>query len=294
MKTMINNAGFKLILSVILFSAIIAGCNESVQVREHVELTGEEKELDSLKRIAADKVFMSIPSPIETASILKKSGAKYDLEILNPIENKDKYVTLTSKAINLGIYGADLSYTAIFDKSQEAMLYLSCTKKLADDLGIINAFDVNKIERIESNLNNRDSLLVLITDSYWESDSFLKENQRGGISALMVLGGWIEGLHIATSLEKSLRETNANKVMLSRVAEQRIPLESLIELVNIYELDLPEIIKGLYELKAIYDTIEQIEESNAIAVSTEGFTSTTIGKSITINITTDHADQIIA
>ncbi|MDQ3191612.1 MAG: hypothetical protein M3Q58_08465 [Bacteroidota bacterium] len=291
MTAMNTNFSIKPFL-IILISALVFSCNESKKVKEDVILTGEEKELDSLKRATAEKVFFTIPSPIETAAILQKSGAKYNIEILNPVGNKDKYVTIKSKALNLGIYGADLSFTAIFDKSQEAMLYLSCTKKLSEDLGIIDAFDVDKIERIEANLNNRDSLLVLITESYFESDSYLKENERGNVSALMVLGGWIEGLHIATSVEKSLRASNGNEIMLGRIAEQKISLENLIELVNVYDLDVPEILQGLKELKILFDTIEEKEVNTTVTVSSKESSIPTVGKTVSLKITTQQADQI--
>ncbi|HET6245445.1 MAG: hypothetical protein H0V01_13600 [Bacteroidetes bacterium] len=282
----------KLLLAIVIGSTIIASCNESTSVREQIALTPEDLVNDSLKRATAEKVFYTIPSPIETASILKKSGARFNMDVLNPIKNSDKYVTMKSKALNLGIYGADLSYTAIFDKSQEAMLYLSCTKKLADDLGIVDAFNIDKIERIEANLGNRDSLLVLITDSYFESDAFLKENQKGNVSALMVLGGWIEGLHIASAVEKSLRESKSNEIMLVRISDQRIALENLIELVTVYELDIPEIIQGLNELKTIYNTIEEKEVNSTITVSSGGSSTPTVGKTISLNLTIQQADQI--
>lgn len=288
---MTNTSCFKT-LSIILFLAIIIGCNESAQIRETVEMTDEEKAVDSLKRSTTEKVFYSIPSPLETASILKKAGAKFSMDMLSPIENKDRYVTAQSKALNLGVYGADLSYTAIFDKNQEAMLYLSCTKKLADDLGVAKAFDIKKIERIEANLNNRDSLLILINDSYWESDAFLKENERGSVSSLIVLGGWIEGLHIASTIEKSLRASKTNESMSKRIAEQKISLNSLLELTDLYQIDAPEIVKGLRELQEIYNTIEETEVSDATLTKENANSSPTIGKAVSLNITREQLDKI--
>ena len=288
---MTNTSCFKT-LAIILFSIIIIGCNESAQIRETVEMTDEEKAVDSLKKSTTEKVFYSIPSPLETASILKKAGAKFSLDMLSPIENKDRYVTAQSKALNLGVYGADLSYTAIFDKNQEAMLYLSCTKKLADDLGVAKAFDIKKIERIEANLNNRDSLLILINDSYWESDAFLKENERGSVSSLIVLGGWVEGLHIASAIEKSLRASKTNESMAKRIAEQKISLNSLLALVDLYQIDVPEIVKGLRELQEIYNTIEETEVSDATLTKENANSSPTIGKAVSLNITREQLDKI--
>ena len=132
------------------------------------------------------KVFYSIPSPMETASLLKKAGAEYNSKILNDIKNVDKYTAASKQALNLGVYGADLSYTSVFNHTQESMFYTSCAKKLADRLGVSNAFNDTTLERMEANMNDRDSLLSIISETYWNVDAYLKENERDNISALMI------------------------------------------------------------------------------------------------------------
>jgi hypothetical protein len=281
----------KSFVAAVSFAAVFvfASCNENKVVVTDEEPSEEISYLDSIKKASAEKIFSQIPSPIETAAILKKAGAKYDIGILNPVENKDKYATVKNRALNLGVYGTDLSFTAIFDKSQESMLYLSCTKKLADGLGITSAFNSEKIERIENNLNSRDSLLILITDSYWESDSYLKENDRGSVSALMVAGGWIEGLYIGSRLEKNLRETNTNEEMAQRIAEQKSSLSNLIDLLEAYRVDAPEIISPLKELKVIFDEISETESASSQA---DGMSTKTVGLDVQYSITSEHLDRI--
>lgn len=50
----------------------------------------------------------------------EKAGAKYNKNILNDVKNVDKYTSAGQQALNLGIYGADLSYTSVFNHTQEA------------------------------------------------------------------------------------------------------------------------------------------------------------------------------
>jgi len=87
--------------------------------------------------------------------LMKHAGAKYNTEFLNSVDNASKYTTSKSKALNLGVYSADLSFASMFDQSQATLKYLSVTKKLADDLGILNAIDKSIVTRMEKNINNR-------------------------------------------------------------------------------------------------------------------------------------------
>ena len=105
------------------------------------------------------KIFERVPSPVESASLLRKAGASYDMTILNPIENVSGYETIKAKALNLGIYSTDLSYASMFEQTQEIMVYSSCAKKLSDGLGITEAYDEKTLERIENNLADKDSIL---------------------------------------------------------------------------------------------------------------------------------------
>jgi hypothetical protein len=271
-----------------IFSALLSSCAEQ-KPKMVVELTEEEKALESFKKASAEKIFAYVPSPVEIALILKDAGAKYDFSILNPIENKDRYATIKSKALNLGIYGADLSYVAVFDKSQEAMLYLTATKKLADDLGITNAFDEEKVSRIEENLNNRDSLLILIADTYWESEEYLKENERQSVSAYMIAGGWIEGLYLGTQIEHNLRKSEANKEFMQRLAEQKTSLESLIELLEAYNLDDPDMILNLKSLYELFEAIPVASNDNKVHVTSNADAAPVNGK---YKVTEDHMNKI--
>jgi hypothetical protein len=80
---------------------------------------------------------------------------------------------------------------------------------------------------MEQNRNDRDSLLSIISETYWQVDAYLKENGRDNISALMIAGGWVEGLYIATQVAAQ----HDTPELRQRIAEQRLPLADLLELV---------------------------------------------------------------
>jgi hypothetical protein len=243
-----------------------------------------------VKDVKAQNVFYSIPSPVETTTLLKSAGAKYNAKFLNPIENVSKYSTVASKALNLGIYGSDLSFTSIFDQTQESMLYLRCTNKLATGLGISGAFDEKTTSRIEANMENRDSLLAIISDSYWTADAYLKDNGQPGVSALIVAGGWIEGLYIATQIAA----TTKNDGITTRIGEQKLSLDNLVALLDAYKTDnegVTDALKSVSELKKIYDAIPAA--ASATSASTDKTAGvTTVGNDSKFTLTPEQLKQI--
>lgn len=227
------------------------------------------------KNEKAEEVFFSIPSPVETTTLLQQAGAKYNAKYLNPIENVSRYSSVTAKALNLGVYGSDLSFTSIFSQTQESMLYLRCTNSLANSLGISGAFDETTTSRIEANLENKDSLLTIISDSYWNSDSYLKENGQPGVSAMIVAGGWIEGLYIATQIANATK----NEAIISRIAEQKLSFGNLVALLESYKADNPgitDLLQQMEPLKKAFDSIT-IPAGEATATTDKEKGVTTVG-----------------
>ncbi len=203
----------------------------------------------------AQKVFYSLPSPIETALLLKRAGAKFNDEYLNPIDNITKYTSTKKMALNLGVYSADLSFVSMFDQSQYSVKYLSAVKKMADELGVLNAVDQSIFDRMDKNMDNPDSLMEIISETFMNSDAFLKENDRVETAAIVLVGGWIEGLYIATQIAKS---TENNKEIIQRIIDQRTALNTLLNLLEEYKNneDVKEVIAQLKELEALFNKIK--------------------------------------
>lgn len=270
-------------------SMTLFACGGSETDSEEVSLT-DTTTAKSEKDSKAQNVFYSIPSPVETTSLLKAAGAKYNSAYLNPIDNVSKYSSVKSKALNLGIYGADLSFTSMFDKTQESMLYLRCTNKLATGLGISGSFDEKTTERIETNMENRDSLLSIISDSYWNADSYLKENGQPGVSALIIAGGWVEGLYIATKIATDTK----NEDVSTRIGEQKLSLDNLMALLDSYKTDnegVAEVYALMSPLKEVYDGIK-VEPTETTVSTDKEKGVTTIGNNASYKITADQLKQI--
>ncbi len=269
----------------LVFTFFFLGCTEDKESEKK-----EDKEILHHNVEEAKSIFYMLPSPIETASLLQKAGAKYDGSILNPVINISRYELASMKALNLGIYGSDLSYAGVFDQTQEIMFYLSSCKQLADGLGLENAFNVHTMQRMEENVNNKDSLLQLISDSYWMADSYLEENERSNLSALIISGGWVEGLYIATKLA----ETNTNEALLARIAEQKLSLSHLLSMVETYKenhADLNDVYSDLIEINTIFDKIKS--EKGSFETSKDSETGiTTISSSAKLILSKELLQEI--
>lgn len=252
-------------------------------------VVGENGPGNKLEKVQA--IFYSIPSPMEMASLLKKAGTSYNSSMLNDINNVTKYTSSHRQALNLGIYGADLSYASIFNQNQESIIYLSCAKQLADKLDVTNAFSNATMDRMEANVENRDSLLEIVSDSFYTLDAYLKENGRENISALVITGGWIEGLHLATTIAGQQEEISDE--LRTRIADQKYSLADLIELVDSYRASggLDGVLADLESLQAIYDEVE-INQTAGEVTTDESTGITVIGGGAEYKLTDDQIKKI--
>lgn len=217
-----------------------------------------EVELDtSSKVIKFENSLFSLPSPYQLSILVKEIGTDYNSELLNPSENFKQYTSLFKKSINLGIYGADLAYLNIYQQSPSAVTYFSVIKILAQDLGLSAAFSPTIFKRIENNIDNKDSLLFIMSNTYHDIDFFLKENQRQREGSLVLAGGFIEAMHLLTKLAV---ETNS-KALIQRVGENKQPIENLIKILSPYyneSEDIAKLVDDLVDLAYEFDAIEVI------------------------------------
>ena len=233
----------------------------------------------------AKKIFYSLPSPLETAMLIKSAGADYKEQLLNPLGNVNKYTTNKSMALNLGIYTTDLSFCSLFDQTQTSLNYMDATRKLAEGMDIKDAIDEETMVRLEENLNNRDVVMDIISETFLNSSSYLKENERQAVAAIVLVGGWIEGLYLATQLvgEKPIE---GNK-LVDRIAEQKLSfsiVDRMLEDNKVNEkgqenVDIVNLMNELQGLRTAYSKI--IVQTSAVKVEPNEQTNVTTLKSQT-------------
>ncbi len=250
--------------------------NEDPTVKEKIEHT--------------QKIIYSVPSPAEMVNILQNAGAKYNYKLLNDLKNVDGYTSTRSRGLNLGIYGADLNYANIFDNTQETMFYIQCTQKLAEALGIENAISESTVTRAQDNVDNKDSMLNIVSEMFWELHDYLEQNDKMDITAFVIAGGWVEGLYLAT---QTVNEANPNKEIVQKVGDLKLSLEHLLGLLNSYEKNenIESVIADMNRFMELYDKLEVKKEVTNVKQQGE---TTVIGGGVSIIITMEQFKEIKA
>jgi molybdopterin converting factor small subunit len=279
----------KLSLVLMATSFIFVGCGggDDIETTE----TNDTEKADSAKTtlLTVNGEIFSIPSPIQTAILIKQVGANYDKAILNDPKNYSNYSTKFQKALNLGVYGADLGYVTMYEQTQDAIGYLASVRKLADELGVSGAFDLSLVDRFEKNMGNRDTILALVSDAYRASDSYLKNNERDDLGALVLAGGWAESIYFATNVAK----VSKSEEVIKRIGEQKKTVENLIKMLSPYynNAEFTAFIDSLIDLAGDFDNIKFIYIYEKPTTDVENKV-TTINSRTEVSITEDQLKTI--
>ncbi|PLX03535.1 MAG: hypothetical protein C0594_10280 [Marinilabiliales bacterium] len=232
-------------------------CTESAQPTDEEIEEALEVEIDTSAStlVKFNNTLFSVPSPYEVAFLVKDLGIDYNKEFLNPIDRKHNYTNTFKKGLNLGVYGADLGYLNIYEQTPDAISYFSVVKVLSQELDISGAFDESIVKRVEKNMGNKDSLLFIISHAYRKADTYLENNKRDDIAALILTGGWVESLHIMSQI----CQIEKRQEIMNRIGEQKHPLDNLIKIMSPYynqSEEYSELIDALIDLAYIFDGID--------------------------------------
>lgn len=242
----------KYLLQIILISLLVLpsckGCRQGGNDLPVAEECFDDKPATAL--IKVNNAVFSLPSPYQLVQLIHKTGISYNKNLLNPVSNHTRYDDSFHKAVNMGIYGADLAYINIYGQTPDAITYFSVIKLLAQDLQLESAFDKSLADRVEKNITNYDSLMHIIATSYRNADTYLKENQREEIGVYMLTGGWIEGLYLASEISKN----SQNKELITRIGEHKKPLKNLLRMLEPY-LEKSAQLKKFYEQLTVLDQV---------------------------------------
>lgn len=235
-------------------------CSESKTVVESTENSVEPHEQEQsfstqqIKELkTASKVVYNLPSPAEMAKILHETEAIYDVEILNNPKASGQYYTDVTRALNLGVYFADLSFTSMFDYPQQAMLYMSAAEQLSEELNIVGVFNKELMERLENNLTDKDSIMEIVSMTYMKTDFYLQENDRSVLAKAILAGAWVEGLFVATKLNTPADKQN---LVWEKIGEQKNALNNLINMLD--DCKEPQLAELLAQLRLLNESFNSV------------------------------------
>lgn len=201
----------------------------------------------------AENVFNSLPDRKEILKLVDENGLTYDPDILNNPEFIKNYNTEVYIALNLGVYGSDLSVTGVFEQTQESLLFLKCVNSMAQKLGVNKAFDQSMFDRMEAQRDNKDSTLAIISMAFKEADEILKANNRPATSALIIAGVWIEGFYTSCKIAQK----TSSEGIIKAIIKHKETLDNIIVLLGQSSLS-PESMFVLNDLTTISGIMSDI------------------------------------
>jgi len=245
--------GIVLLLGVCLLTGCKGG-KKAPQEDMEVDIKDKEAILQDIKQ--AEKIFQALPSPLESAMLIKSAGARFEEKLLNPVSSVNNYVTNKAMALNLGIYTCDLSFASLYEQTQLLIDYMNAAKKMADGLGILKAIEQEDIDRLEENINNSEVIMDIVSQTFMNSNSYLEDNGQPATAAIVLTGGWIEGLYISTQLV-DMNDFNGNK-LVGRIIDQKLSIDILLNLLNSSKGNtaIDGIILEVTRLKDVFDKIK--------------------------------------
>jgi hypothetical protein len=147
-----------------------------------------------------------------------------------------------------------MGYINVYDKTMYSIACISAVKKLSDAIQVGQFFDFESLQRLSKNSNNVDSLQYISINSFNKMDAFLRSQNRGELSVLIVAGAWLEGLHIATETMKS----KANDELREKIGEQKIVLESLMKILKLCD-KIPHFTKIISEYEKLNTLFSKVK-----------------------------------
>ena len=134
---------FKSLFTYALCLVLVISCvDDSQNKMDDVETnTEQQQDLDKSKMLKVGNQLFSIPSPIQSAKLFKELELPYDQQSIHSADELGNYTTSSKKALNLGIYGADLGYTSLYGQEQDARGLLGAVNKLCGDLDLLGAVE---------------------------------------------------------------------------------------------------------------------------------------------------------
>ncbi len=261
----------------ILFSILLLniwGCENAEIINTRKQSNNKKIEEVKAKNTDYNLVYTKykIPLPLDLFNFLGKYS-QFNKEYLNSTENKENYFTEVEKAINLGIYTTDLVYCNIFTKSNLSLKYFQTAKIIANSINIEVGYTQDFIERLESNRENKDSLIQIVNESYWKACNHLQNSGQNNILPFVVFGNWIEGIYIISQSKESVPETRIQEHILNKQKGLENTINYLYDVqiessAFYYCDDLKKTIKKLENLLSLYENYE-IKNSNENYVKIE-------------------------
>jgi hypothetical protein len=232
------------------------------------------------------ETYYGLLTPIEVCTIFNRLGVPYNNATLNPVSNRDLYLSSSKASINTGIYGVDFGYLKMFGLGQEVIDYMLAIKDMCNKLGIPDALITDPIRKIQNNMSDVDSVTAMMNKAYKDIDNHLRQSGRESTVGLMVMGGWVEAMFIATQLVYN--SDRPDPEVVQKIAEQKYTLTSLLSFMKNY-YDDPVVVyytKKLKFLQNYFNSFDIYFDKGDLEIDTTRQVLRSSGAKMTVSIET--------
>lgn len=231
----------------------IAGLTSCKSRTQKAQEAVEQEQVDELNKEIEQNVY-PLPTSAEIIKLLTDLEVGYQIGITNPVENVKKYFSSPRRAINLGAYGADLSYVTLYNMPQEVIDYLNAIRSLTNELNMSKIYNEAIYDSIKANEDNKEKLVDILTETFNDTYAFLSDNNQQPLALLVVGGAWVEGMYLTTNIsEAAYNVSTISGVLL----EQKKSFDRYIEITQPYISDqnVSEFVKSLDPIKEVYSRL---------------------------------------
>jgi hypothetical protein len=240
------------ILPILIISFILLpSCKNRANVKEQQK--AEMEQVKTIENRIEENVY-PLPTSVEVIKMLTNLEVGYIIGISNPVENTKKYFSSTTRAINMGVFGADLSYATLYNMQQQVINYLDAIRTLSNELNMSKIYNAALYDSIKKNYDKRDELVRILTGAFNETYVFLSDNDQQALALLVVGGAWVEGMYLTTHVsEAAYQVAGISGVLL----EQKKSFELFLEITQPYANDpsVSDFVKRLDPVKKVYEGI---------------------------------------
>ncbi|HBF88940.1 MAG TPA: hypothetical protein DDX39_09890 [Bacteroidales bacterium] len=226
----VNNLVFLIVLLLIAY-----GCKNA----KNINFDESSESTDASNGLSANEAMVySLPSPYQVSSLIKIAGIDYEKNIIEmPMKHSNLYSSPEYKSLNLGASLVDLYYTTIFEEYPTSAVFLQRVDELMYESGMKSVKFSKFANRIENNLDNKDSLYHYIGLYQQQFEDYYSVSDEKQKTFLIVSGVYIEGLYLLSEMYQNSFYTKSltpfmEKSLNTSILQQAIFLDNLIELLE--------------------------------------------------------------
>jgi hypothetical protein len=159
-------------------------------------------------------------------------------------------------------------------------------REMSNKLGIPDSYLTEPIKKVQSDISEPDTILFLMDDAFTKMEAHLREGGRESTAGLMVMGGWVEAMFIATQLVYNPDKPDPE--VIQKIAQQKYTLTTLLSFLKNY-YDDPVVVyysKKLKYLKNYFDSFDIYFKKGDLEIDTVKQVFRSTGSQMTVTVET--------